>query len=46
MRERQRGLYPIGEVNARSCVTIGSFGIIVTLKYAASLAVQRGVEIE
>ena len=33
---RQRGVYQIGDVNARSCVTIGTFGSIFTLKYAAS----------
>jgi hypothetical protein len=30
------GVYQIGEVNARSCVIIGTFGVIFTLKYAAS----------
>jgi hypothetical protein len=32
----QRGVYQIGDVNARSCVIIGTFGVIFTLKYAAS----------
>jgi hypothetical protein len=39
------GVYQIGDVNARSCVVIGTFGSILTLKYAASYAVQRGVGI-
>jgi hypothetical protein len=31
------GEYQIGDVNARSCVVIGTFGsVIVILKYAAS----------
>ena len=40
------GEYQIGDVNARSCVVIGTFGsVILILKYAASYAVQRGVGI-
>jgi hypothetical protein len=36
----------MGDVNARSCVVIGTFGsVTVILKYAASYAVQRGVGI-
>jgi hypothetical protein len=40
------GEYQIGDVNARSCVVIGTFeSVILILKYAASYAVQRGVGI-
>jgi hypothetical protein len=33
----------MGEVNARSCVIIGPFGVIARLRYAASWVVQRDV---
>jgi len=38
-------MYQMGDVHARSCVVIGTFGSILTLKHVASYAVQRGVEI-
>jgi len=45
VKDPPHGVYQMGEVQARSTVTIGtSFGIF-TLKYAASYAVQRGVGI-
>ena len=40
------GEYQIGDVNARSCVVNGTYGLVILiLKYAASYAVQRGVGI-
>ena len=36
LQQARHGVYQIGDVNARSCVTIGTFGAIRTLKRLAS----------